>query len=212
MVCMHCILYLKSANYFVRVCLCVHLSFFNDRSCTHTHSTYLHTHTHTCAECRFILGSSMTSSETFSSTLRPTHRIAYSIYLCAWVPVCVCLSVSVCNYVLQFLTVLRLCHMPYVFAINAIMWNSTRLIKKLEAILIDMKRRQFGCEFHFWRYLRKFYFSDLQCKRIRKVNSLNVCLFAWTRMNMHVCMYTLSAFTHTKTNVAVAAYIATRTA
>lgn len=123
---------------------------------------------------------------------------------CLYVCVCVfeCASVSVCNYVLQFLTVLRLCHMPYVFAINAIMWNSTRLIKKLEAILIDMKRRQFGCEFHFWRYLRKFYFSDLQCQRIRKVNSLNVCLFAWTRMNMHACTYIYfeCLHTYTKTN------------
>lgn len=141
----------------VCVWLCVHLSFFNDRSCTHTR-----THTHMRRECRFILGSSMTSSETFSSTLRPsspslTHTpppIQF-IYVHALVSVCV----YVCNYVLQFLTVVHLCHIyiPYVFAINAFMWNSTRLIKKLRATLIDMKRRQFECEF-------QAYFSDRQAK------------------------------------------------
>lgn len=89
---------LKKCKLF-RVCMwpCVHLSFFNDRSCTHTR-----THTHMRRECRFILGSSMTSSETFSSTLRPSsplthsHPTAYSIYLCARACMCVCVSMRVC--------------------------------------------------------------------------------------------------------------------
>lgn len=73
--------------------------------------------THMRRECRFILGSSMTSSETFSSTLRPstplhTPRCLFDLFMYVHDHKCVCkyACMYVIMYVLQFLTVLRLFH------------------------------------------------------------------------------------------------------